>query len=345
MLMQALISEGNDLYAVTPITDKREEIEKIGVSLIDIKMDRRGINPLKDASLIFEYRRLVKKIRPDLIITYTIKPNIYGGIVAQITRTSYAANITGLGTAFERDGIIKKVAIMLNKLGLKKAKTVFFENKANRDFFVNTGIIRSSQAHLLHGAGVDIEHFSLKKYPEVNDEFRFLFIGRIMKEKGIIELTDAMKLLRSNGIKCSLSVLGGFDEEELQVLVSECSNEGWMHYYGIQSDVRPYIERAHCFVLPSYHEGMANTNLECAACGRPIITSNIPGCKEAIIEGVSGTLCEPKDVDSLYNAMLKMCRLSNKEREEMGKAGRKHVESVFDKRKVVKETIRTLLED
>ena len=345
MFMQALISEGNDLYAVTPIADKREEIEKIGVSLIDIKMDRRGINPLKDVSLLFEYRKLVKKIKPELIITYTIKPNIYGGIVARITRTCYAVNITGLGTAFERDGFIKKVAIMLNKLGLKKAKTVFFENKANLDFFVNEGIIKSNQAHLLHGAGVDIDHFSIKKYPEDNDGFKFLFIGRIMKEKGIIELIDAMKLLRSNGIKCSLSVLGGFDEEELQGLVRECSDEGWMHYHGIQSDVRPYIEQAHCFVLPSYHEGMANTNLECAACGRPIITSNIPGCKEAVINGVSGFLCESKDANSLYNAMLKICKMSNKEREEMGIAGRKHVESVFDKRKVVEDTIKTLLED
>ena len=345
MLLEELISDGHELFALTPINEKKEELEELGVSLVDIQMDRRGINPIKDVSLLIQYKKRVDEINPELIITYTIKPNVYGGIVSRITRTDYAANITGLGTAFEKRGLIKILAVSLNRIGLKKARIVFFENEANLNYFVKEGIIISSQAHQLHGAGVDVNHFNLQKYPEDGSEFKFLFIGRIMREKGFVELIDALKQLRSDGVNCSLSVLGTFDEADLQDIVDKYSAEGWLHYYGVQADVRPFIERSHCFVLPSYHEGMANTNLESAACGRPVITSNVPGCKEAVVEGVTGYLCEVKDTDSLYRAMLKMCKLSMRERETMGMAGREHIERVFDKRKVVEETIKALMQN
>ena len=159
-----------------------------------------------------------------------------------------------------------------------------------------------------------------------------------MKEKGVDELFAAMRMLQKDGIHCSLLVLGGFDEDYSKQ-IEDCENEGWLRYHGVQSDVRPFIENCHCFVLPSWHEGMANTNLECAAMGRPVITSNIHGCLEAVEDGVSGFLCDKKNADNLYQVMKQFTKLSYDERKAMGLAGRKHMEEVFDKKKVVEDTI------
>lgn len=339
MLMQALISEGNDIYAITPVNDKREDIEKIGVSLIDITMDRRGINPLRDIPLLFKYNKIVKKINPELIITYTIKPNIYGGIIARLAKKQYAVNITGLGTAFENDGLIRAVVVNLYKFALKKAKVVFFENSGDRDKLLSFNCCNKENTVVLNGAGVNTDIYAYQPYP-YNDVSKFLFIGRVMKEKGIDELFGAMKRLINEGEKCYLDVVGPF-EEDYKDKLEQYEKAGWLRYHGYQENVIPFISACDCFVLPSYHEGMANTNLECASSGRPIITSNIPGCKEAVVDG-SGLLCEPKNTDSLYKAMKKMAVVSRDEREKMGQVGRKHMEDVFDKKKVVADTIKHL---
>ena len=159
-----------------------------------------------------------------------------------------------------------------------------------------------------------------------------------MKEKGINELFEAMKMLRKDDINCVLDVVGGY-EEDYKEIIQKYENEGWLFYHGFQRDVRPFIAKCHCFVLPSWHEGMANTNLECAASGRPIITSNIHGCKEAAIDGQTGFLCEKQDVQSLYKAMKRMIQLNNEERNYMGMQGREYMEKVFDKTMVVRRTI------
>lgn len=199
-------------------------------------------------------------------------------------------------------------------------------------------ICRTDQTKLLNGAGVDLEHFSYAEYPTDEGITHFLFIGRVMKEKGIDELFEAMQRLRSDGEDCVLDIVGEY-EEDYSSVIERYQREGWLNYYGFQKDVRPFIIKAHCFVLPSWHEGMANTNLEAAATGRPIITSDIPGCRESVIDGVSGLLCESKNIDSLYQAMKRFQALIPEQREEMGIEGRKHMESVFDKRMVVKETL------
>ena len=340
-LIQAIMQKGYEVSTSNPDQDKTAELEQIGCKVITTEMDRRGINPLHDFGLIIRYQRLIKNEKPDLVITYTIKPNIYGGLVCRVLRIPYAANITGLGTAFENDGFIKKLVTFLYKVALKRAKVVFFENSANRQIFVDLGVVKENKTKVLNGAGVNLEHFQYIEYPPDGDVFKFLFVGRLMKEKGVDELFSAMKRLLSEGEKCSLMVLGRY-EEGYEEQVKQYQKDGWLEYYGYQPDVRPFIARAHCFVLPSYHEGMANTNLECAACGRPVITSDIPGCKEAVIDGESGYLCESKDANSLYEAMKKMITISREDREQMGFAGRKHMEDVFDKRKVVEETIKHL---
>lgn len=341
-LISALIEQGHAVIALTPFDTDVDNLQALGATLVETPIDRRGKNPVRDFFLMKLYKRELKRIKPDLVVTYTIKPNVYGGMVCRQLRIPYAANVTGLGTAFENAGVLRKAATVLNKTAMKKAKVIFFENAANQDVFVNEGIVPKEKTYVLHGAGVDLDHFSYQLYPN-NQEFRFLFIGRVMKEKGIDELLESMKRLTGENVPCSLDVLGCYEEDYKEKL-NEAVKKGWLRYHGNQPDVRPFIAACDCFVLPSYHEGMANTNLECASSGRPIITSNIPGCKEAVTER-SGFLCEPKDAESLYKMMRKMAELGREEREQMGKAGRKHMIDGFDKRKVVAETIEFLLGD
>lgn len=317
-----------------------DPLQDLGCTFVDTAVDRRGLNLFKDMKLFWTYRRLLKEQKPDLVITYTIKPNVYAGFASRITGVPYGVNITGLGTAFQKRGALRFLVTRMYKTALKKASVVFFENSENRKLFIDEKIVPEHKTVLLNGAGVNLERYSLQPYPE-DGQVRFLFVGRVMKEKGVDELFQAMERLNREGFSCTLDVLGQYEENYAQAI--RCHEaQGWLHYHGFQEDVRPFIEKAHCFVLPSYHEGMANTNLECAAMGRPLITSNIPGCKESVQEGKSGLLCEAKNPDSLYAAMKKFLALSPQQRKNMGLAGRAHMEAVFDKKKVVAETLEAL---
>lgn len=341
-LIEELIRRGCSITVLTPFDTKVDELRDIGVELIDTPLNRRGINPKEDFTLLCLYRKLLKKLQPDLVITYTIKPNIYGGYVCRRLSIPYAANITGLGTTFQKEGILKKIVVFLYKIGLKSAQTVFFENDENRQIFLDTKIVNNERTCLLNGAGVNLERYSLIDYPS-GDKTKFLFIGRVMKEKGIDELFAAMKKLVEEGVDCSLDILGGY-EEDYKAVIQKYEREGWLHYHGYQLDVRPFIAKIHCFVLPSWHEGMANTNLECAASGRPVITSNIHGCLEAVENGVTGFLCKRKDEVDLYQMMMNFTKLSYEERREMGIAGRHRMERLFDKKIVIKQTLERLEE-
>ncbi len=336
-LIEALLKE-NKVTISLPNGELVQPLVDMGCSFVDTPVDRRGVNPVRDFSLLLRYFKLLHRERPDMVITYTIKPNVYGGFACRMLCIPCAANITGLGTAFQKDGVLKTLVTVMYKVSLKKSKVVFFENAENKQTLLNAKIVRKEQCCLLNGAGVNLEHYAYVPYPAGAEPVRFLFIGRVMREKGVDELFAAMEHLRADGIDCTLDVLGDYEENyEPQIRQSEA--KGWLCYHGYRKDVRPFIAKAHCFVLPSWHEGMANTNLECAAMGRPIITSRIHGCMEAVIENESGLLCEPQDAESLYQAMKRISRLSNLQREQMGRAGRKHMEAVFDKKLVVDATI------
>lgn len=336
-LIQELINHNNEVFISAPKGNRISFFKQMGCMFFDTPVDRRGINPKADFALFNKYRKMMKAVNPDLIITYTIKPNIYGGIAAQMAKIQYAVNITGLGTAFEKPGALRTIVINLYKIALKKAKIIFFENKGDRDELLSFNCCKKDKTFVLPGAGVNTEFYGYQPYPN-NEVVKFLFIGRVMKEKGIDELFEAMKRLVGVGEKCFLDIVGPF-EEDYKDQLEEYEKSGWLKYHGYQEDVKPFIAACDCFVLPSYHEGMANTNLECASSGRPIITSNIPGCKESVVDG-SGFLCKPKDVDSLYETMQKMIKTNR--RAEMGRIGRKHMQNVFDKKKVVSETMKHL---
>lgn len=342
---QELIAEllkKNKIYISLPYGDMIEPLKKKGCKFIDTPVDRRGLNPIKDMELFIYYMELLKKVKPDLVITYTIKPNIYGSLACELLGIPYAVNITGLGTAFQKKGALRALVTMMYKVSLRKAKVVFFENCENQQIFIDEKIVPENKTCLLNGAGVNLEKYTYIDYPTDRQPVRFLFIGRVMREKGVNELFKAMRMLRKDGVNCSLDVVGGY-EENYESIIRRFEKEGWLNYHGFQDDVRPFIANCHCFVLPSWHEGMANTNLECAASGRPVITSYIHGCLEAVVEGKNGFLCEKQNARSLYEVMKKFAELPVEDWAEMGKFGREHMVEVFDKRKVVAKTISHLL--
>lgn len=340
-LLRSLVGSGNEVICLTPFDADVDNLKSIGVRVINTPIDRRGINPIKDISLLLKYFKILSVEKPDLVVTYTIKPNIYASVIASLFRIEYANNITGLGTAFQNDDILKKIVSVMYKVAFKKSKVVFFENIDNLNTIVNLGIISRNKTCLLNGAGVNLDEFAFVDYPKQDKTTKFLFMGRVMSEKGINELFNATSKLVSEGYTIELDVLGNY-EEHYEEQIHQYENSGWLKYYGYQNDVRPFIEDCNCFVLPSWHEGMANTNLECSSMGRPIITSNIHGCMEAVVENVSGFLCEPKNAQSLYEQMKKFIELPYETKEEMGRQARKHMEEVFDKNKVVSETVKEL---
>ncbi|MEO2239485.1 glycosyltransferase family 4 protein [Dorea sp. YH-dor226] len=338
-LIQELLKK-NMVYISLPYGKLVEPLKKMGCQYIDTSVDRRGINPLTDIKLFLKYVSMIRKIKPDLVVTYTIKPNVYGGIVCRILHIPYAVNITGLGTAFQKEGLLRRIVTIMYRIGLKRAKVVFFENGENFQMFVKNKVVKRRQACQLNGAGVNVERYHLAEYPD-GDITKYLFIGRVMKEKGIEELFTAMHMLYKDGEQVQLDVLGDY-EEDYKEIINRYQSEGWLKYHGYQVDVKPFIHDSHCFVLPSWHEGMANTNLECASSGRPVITSNIHGCLEAVEDGVSGYLCECRNSQDLYQKMKTFVGLSYAERKQMGLAGRKRMEMCFDKRQVVAKTLSEL---
>ena len=227
MLIQELVKQGHTVRAIVPKLDDKNEIKeennlkRLHCGLKRIPMERRGMNPVHDAKLMFAYYKTVKKMKPDLVLTYTIKPNIYGGFVCRLLKVPYAVNITGLGTAFQGNGLLRHLVTAMYKVALKKAKVVFFENAENRDVIVEARIIPKEKTHVLAGAGVDLEHFKYAPYPKDSEITRFLFVGRVMQEKGIDELFQAMQRLNKGGYKCVLDVLGGFEENYFEKIVKE----------------------------------------------------------------------------------------------------------------------------
>lgn len=337
-LIQELLKD-NDVYISLPNGKLVEPLIQMGCKFIDTPVDRRGINPITDFKLLNRYRKIIKGVKPDLVITYTIKPNIYGSLIARMKHIDYAVNITGLGTMFQSDNLLKKMIIFMYKTALKKVKTVFFENVENKDIFIKNKITEEGRVCVLNGAGVNLEEYPFTEYPEEEKEIRFLFIGRIMKEKGIDEFLYAAKKIKEENKDIQFDIVGPM-EDDYENIIKEYIDNDIINYYGYQEDVKPYIEGCHCFVLPSYHEGMANTLLEAGAMGRPLITSNIHGCKEAICN--NGYLVETKDKDDLYSKTKEFIKLDYGNKVDMACNSRKYIKQVFDKKIVVEETMKGL---
>lgn len=339
-----LIAELNKEHEVIlslPFDEEQHEkpFQEMGVKCIDTPIERRGINPLTDFKLMRHYKHIFKDERPDLVITYSIKPNVYAGLICSKLGIPFCANVTGLGTAFQKAGLAQFVTL-LYKMAFRKVRTVFFENEGNAEEFQKRHIIPANKQKLLHGAGINLERYPYYPYPE-NDKVHFLYMGRIMKEKGIDELFTAARSLYSVRNDFVLDIVG-FYEDDYKEQIESLVREGIAIFHGFQENPVPFYAAADCIVLPSYHEGMSNVLLEGAAVGRPLITSDIPGCREAVDPGLTGILVKVKDTESLREAMESFLQKSRIDRALMGEAGRRRMEHLFDKTQVVKDTIQAL---
>ena len=341
LIMELL--KNNAVYLCMPYVGHEEDFRNLGAKCIRVELERRGTNPFKDLKLLSVYDAVIRKVKPDFVITYSIKPNIYGGLVCRRRKIPYYANVQGLGTAFQNRKTAPIVSLFY-KEGIKGADKVFFENEENALEFRKRGIVSEQQQVVLHGAGVNLSYFSYVPYP-ANDIFHFLYLGRIMREKGVEELFFAAEKLREEEQKKSEETrkkfvldIVGFFEEPYEERVKHLEEKGIVKFHGFQTDPRPFYQSSDCVVMPSYHEGMSNVNLEAAATGRPVIATDIPGCREAIEEGMSGLLCRKADSESLLERMRQMLDMSKELREDMGKKACLKMKMEFDRRKIVEET-------
>lgn len=340
--LMAELQKDYEVAISTPFVGHEEDFAAMGCRMIETDVDRRGINPKTDLKLLMTYYKLLKNEKPDMVITYSIKPNVYAGIMCRMLKIPYCVNVQGLGTAFQKEPLAT-VATMMYRVSCKKAKTVFFENTGNANEFIHRHIVPKKKITVLPGAGINLDYFKYAPYPD-HEEVRFLYLGRIMKEKGIDELFYAIRKLHDEyGEKVKLDLVGFF-EDEYKDAVDQLVEDGIAVFHGFQDDPRPFYANADCIVLPSYHEGMSNVNLEGAATGRCVITSNIYGCKEAVDNGTSGLLCKVQNKESLYECMEKIMQLDNIELVKLGQNGRLKIEKEFSKERVIKLTLASITE-
>ena len=335
------LMEEHEVVLSMPFVGHEDDFQAMGLKCINTELDRRGINPIKDYALYRNYRRQLKEEAPDLVITYSIKPNIYAGYLAGRMNIPYVAMVQGLGTAFKKPMLASLVTVMY-RTALRRAYRVLFENGDNARLFAEKNIVDPRKEVILNGAGINLTYFDYKKYPD-NDIFRFLYVGRFMNEKGCGELFEAVRRLHSEKVPFVLD-LAGFYEDDFKEQVESLKTLGIVNDHGFVTDPRPIYELSDCVVMPSWHEGMSNVLLEAAALGRPIITTDIPGCREAVVNGVSGLLCRVQDTDSLYEAMKKMLSIPREQREAMGREGREHMRTFFRKEDIVEQTVASLPE-
>lgn len=334
-LLEELVKE-NDVYFCVPDGEFVESIKEIGCKFVPCTlMNRHGTNPIQELKLISFYKKVLREIKPDIVFTYTIKCNAYGGMACASLGVPYVANVTGLGTAIENGGLMQKISLTLYKMGLRKAQKVFFQNTENRDFMVSRGVVKGAY-DMLPGSGVNLNQYEVFPYPD-GETVDFVFIARVMKEKGIDQYLDAAKEIRKRHPEARFHICG-FCEPEYDGRLQEEADKGTVIYHGLVADMKPIYQMISCTVHPTYYpEGLSNVLLESAASGRPIITTDRSGCREVVEDGVNGYVVKQQDSKDLIEKIEKFLSLSVEERKTMGMAGRSKVEREFDRMIVIKK--------
>ncbi len=346
-LIRALKNTGYVPIVIAPPHAAVEgRMRKLDVERIAIRINRSGLNPYADLQLLRSYRNLLKHIQPAAYLGFTIKPNIYGSLAAGSLGIPAIPNVSGLGTAFMRPGLLQQIVTPLYRIGFRRAPLVFFQNEEDCELFVDRRIVARKQARVLPGSGVDLDRFrpaKLSDGPPV-----FLFIGRLLRDKGVVEFVEAARQLRASLPLLRFQLLGPIDEENrTSVLKSELRSweeEGIIEYLGASDDVRPFIASASAVVLPSYREGLPRSLLEAGAMARPLIAADVPGCRDVVDDGLSGYLCNVRDASSLALAMERLALLPHERRLQMGKAARAKVEERFSEEVVIRSYLDVLAE-
>jgi glycosyltransferase involved in cell wall biosynthesis len=345
--VKALLAKGYEVHTVAPEDEFTHYLKEAGCVHHPLRMDSRGINPIKDTALIAELWSIYRKIRPDIVLHYTIKPNVYGSLAASFLGIPTVNNVCGLGTVFLKKNLLSIIAILLYKWTFRFPRKVFFQNPDDRDLFVSRKLVPPGSVDLLPGSGIDLKRFAPGPFMR-NKKFTFLLISRLITDKGIMEYVEAVKLLKARGFDAHFQILGAKDPKHqrgipVSVIDSWIANNT-VEYLGTTKDVQPFIKSADCVVLPSYREGAPHTLLEAASCAKPIIATDVPGCHSVVRDNYNGFLCKMKDAGDLASKMQLMAGMDDDTLRQFGENGRKKMEEEFDEALVINKYLETLAE-
>ena len=342
--IKKFVDLGHQVICVAPKDEYSKKLIKLGSKHIDISIDNKGKNPLKDLVLIIKLYFIYSKNKPDLIFHFTIKNNIYGAWAAFLARKKFVNNITGLGTIFIQNNLTSKLVYLMYKLSQPFAENIFCQNKDDYNLLIQNNLIAREKLEILPGSGVDLEKFNPRNQKIRKDnEFRFIYCGRMIADKGLNELIAAFSKINEKNIKCYLWLCGFVDEKNHSAIslreIESWKKFHWLKWIGPSDSVNDVLAECDCFVLPSYREGLPKSILEACAMSMPVITTNVPGCREIITNNFNGILCDAKNSDSLKNAILKILSMSTNARSKLGQNGRKLVCEYFDEKIVVKSAL------
>jgi glycosyltransferase involved in cell wall biosynthesis len=348
-LIGGLVSSGYEVVAVAPRDQYVAKLELLGCRFVHLEMDNQGTRPIGDLLLLWRFFRMLKTEKPDLCLFYTVKPNVYGSLASAICGIPFINNVSGLGAVFIQGGWLRRLVSALYRLAFRSSSRVFFQNRDDLGLFLENKLVKVALTDILPGSGINLHRFTLTDDSDgksLNTPFRFILIARMLKDKGVVEFVNAAKLIKESGVKAEFFLLGFLDVQNPAAISSEqmkeWTDQGFVKYLGVSDDVREQIASADCIVLPSYREGTPRTLLEAAAMGKPIITSNVVGCKEVVEHGVNGLLCEVKNAQDLALKMKAMLLLSEDQRRLMGENGRLKMEKEFDENIVIQKYLQAI---
>ena len=333
-LIQTLLKD-SEVFISLPRDKYIEKLEELGCKYINTEFNRKGTNPIKDIELYKFYKKTLNDINPDVVLTYTIKPSVYGGLACQTLHIPYIVNITGLGSAIENGGLLGFISLTLYKIGTRGAQKVFFQNTTNRDFMISKKVVKKEKCDLVPGSGVNLNEYKLLEYPKDNT-IDFVYIGRIMKEKGFNQYIETAEYIKNKYSNTRFHVAGAYEDDYKDIVDKLVSNSILIYHGSVENMIDEIYRNVHCVIHPTYYaEGLSNVLLEALACGRPIITTDRAGCKEVVEDGINGYIVKQKDSQDLIDKVEKFISLSINEKKQMGINGRDKVEKEFDRNIVI----------
>ena len=338
-VVQVLLAQGHNVTILAPYDDSVDHLESLGCRCIPLEMNAKGVNPIEGLQLVRQFRRIWAAEKPDIVLSYTIKNNLFGAMAARSFGVPFLPNVSGLGTAFLSGGALEMIAVHLYRRAFRELETVFFQNEDDRKLFVDRDLVRLTQTRVLPGSGIDLARFHAVDYSSADEPPVFLMIARLLRDKGVVEFVDAARQVKAGPHDARFQLLGATGSENRTAIsaetVQEWGEEGIVEYLGTERDVRPAIAAASCVVLPSYREGAPRTLIEAAAMARPVIATDVPGCRSVVDHKETGFLCKVQDADSLAVAIKRFLEMPHEARAAMGKAGRKKMEREYDEKFVV----------
>ncbi len=343
-LIQGLRKEGMEITAIAPHDEYSDRIQQ-HITFHTVKMQQKGANPLSDLRLIFDLYCLYKSIKPDCILHYTIKPNIYGTFAAKLAGIPSINNVSGLGTVFLHNNYVSKIAVWLYRLAFRFPSTVFFQNNDDRQLFLDRKIVTPRNTDVLPGSGINLSAYTPKELPPVKP-FIFLFASRLLYDKGVVEFAEAARIVRKKYPDTIFLLAGALDNNKklgiTRQILDRWIRENIIVYKGFVENIHDLIAQSHCIVLPSYREGVPRTLIEAAAMSRPCIASSVPGCTEVIVDEYNGFLCKQRDSSSLADKMEKMLLLSNNDLQKLGSNGRVLAEGKFNEQIIIEKYLQAI---